>query len=191
MRAQTDYFHTPYFQLIEDLYDQPPVFLPSDNNLINGKMDLDCDLITDNTTCPPNAKYSKFTFITNKIHRLRLINAGSSGTQKFTIDNHKMIIIANDFVPIQPYETKIITLGVGQRSDVLVEATGKPTDIIWMRSDLDQGCFPGGANQPHALAAIYYSGADPNDHPNTTATPWKSVNCSNVKKFHFIQRPNV
>ncbi len=90
-----------------------------------------------------------------------------------------MRVIANDFVPIKPYTTNIVTLGVGQRSDVLVKANGKPTDAVWMRSDLDQGCFPNITSQPHALAAIYYPNAS-SAPPNTTATPWISNNCSNV-----------
>jgi FtsP/CotA-like multicopper oxidase with cupredoxin domain len=40
--------------------------------------------------------------------------------QKFTIDGHNFTVIANDFVPINPYTTDVITLGVGQRSDVIV-----------------------------------------------------------------------
>lgn len=54
---------------------------------------------------------------------------------------------------------------VGQRSDVIVEAIGKSTDIVWMRSMLSSGECTEPSNQPLALAAIYY------EHANTTATP--------------------
>ena len=90
-----------------------------------------------------------------------------------------MTVFANDFIPVQPYTTSVITLGVGQRSDVLVEANGKSTDAVWMRSDLDQGCGPLAASQSRALAAIYYPDAGPT-LPSTTATPYTSPNCSNV-----------
>ena len=60
----------------------------------------------------PNAGLAKFEFTTGKTHRLRLINGGSEGTQRFTIDNHTMTVIANDFVPVKPYETNVVTLGV-------------------------------------------------------------------------------
>ena len=83
-------------------------------------------------------------------------------------------------MPVQPYNTTVVTIGAGQRSDVLVTATGKSTDTVWMRSELDEGCFPVAINQPLALAAIYYPDADPTRRPNTTATPWASANCSNV-----------
>lgn len=43
----------------------------------------------------------KFNFTTGKTHRLRLINPSSSGSPiLFSIDNHTMTVIANDFVPL-------------------------------------------------------------------------------------------
>ena len=61
---QTDYFHTPYREFIEAYYDianfdKPPNFTPSGNNLINGKMDYDCSLVKDGTTCSAHAGVSK------------------------------------------------------------------------------------------------------------------------------------
>ena len=90
-----------------------------------------------------------------------------------------MIVIANDFVPIQPYTASFIILGVGQRSDVLVKAHGVSTDAVWMRSDLDQSCFPTAVSQTLAIAAIYYPEAGAL-RPNTTKTSWISNNRSNV-----------
>lgn len=91
----------------------PKFFAPfSDNNLINGKMDYDCSLVTDGRPCVSNAGLSKFKFRAGKTHRLRLINAGAAGLQHFSIDGHEMTVIANDFVPVVPYTTKIVTMGV-------------------------------------------------------------------------------
>lgn len=74
----------------------------SDNNLINGKMNFDCTTVADGDTakCTNNAGVSKFQFTAGKTHRLRLINAGSEGIQRFSIDGHTMTVIANDFVEI-------------------------------------------------------------------------------------------
>jgi FtsP/CotA-like multicopper oxidase with cupredoxin domain len=74
----------------------------SDNNLINGKMNFNCSTVSagDNTTCNSNAGLSKFKFTKGKTHRLRLINAGAEGFQRFSIDEHTLTVIANDFVPI-------------------------------------------------------------------------------------------
>ena len=102
----TDYYHKEYFEIVKS------VVIPlsqggnpapsSDNNLINGKMDFDCSTVAagDTTKCTSNAGISKFKFTTGKTHRLRLINAGAEGIQRFSIDGHNMTVIANDFVPI-------------------------------------------------------------------------------------------
>lgn len=94
-------------------------------------MNFDCSLVTSGASCEltkpvpfprsscsslqgtPNAGISKFKFTTGKKHRLRLINAGAEGIQRFTIDGHSMTVMANDFVPVKPYTTKVVTLGVG------------------------------------------------------------------------------
>lgn len=152
-------------------------------------MNYDCSLT--NLTCTPNAGLSKFKFESGKVHRLRLINSGAEGLQRFTIDNHTMTVIANDFVPIEPYETDVITLGVGQRSDVLVRGTGRPTDSFWMRSDISKKCSH--ADQPHALAVIHYEEAHSSTVPKSQATYYNETNCSNdplnVTKPLFAMAP--
>ena len=176
----SDWYHTDYFQLVEEVMNknQPPPF--STNNLINGKMNYPCA----NTTlpCTPNAGISKFTFQSGKLHRLRLINAGSEGTQQFSIDDHEMTVMANDFVPVQPYTTKIVTLGIGQRTDVIVKATGKPTDSFWMRSNLNtlaSGCSLNDGVSPQAVAAIYYQKASTTTQPTSTMDVTLPAKCAN------------
>ncbi|MCJ1445080.1 MAG: hypothetical protein MMC23_005585 [Stictis urceolatum] len=51
----------------------------------------------------------------------------------FSIDNHTMIVIAMDFVPIEPFETEYISIGMGQRYDVIVTADQSSGDY-WMRA---------------------------------------------------------
>ena len=140
-------------------------------------MNFDCSLPLDGSTCIPNAGLSKFRFKSGKTYRLRLINTGAEGLQKFTIDNHTMTVIANDFVPICPYDTNVVTLGVGQRSDILVKAIGNPSDSFWMRSEISTNCSH--TNQPTALAAIYYQDADTSLTPKSTATSYENKNCTN------------
>ena len=170
-----DHYWTEYFQLVKQVMtpDAPPPF--SDNNLINGKMDADCSRVPAGTSCIPNAGLSKFTFQTGKTHRLRLINAGAEGTQMFSIDGHELTVIANDFVPVVPYKTNVVTLGIGQRTDVLVKAIGKSTDAVWMRSNITCSL----SNQPNALAAIYYDKANTTEVPKSTAQSF-APSCVNV-----------
>lgn len=83
--------------------------MKSDSNLIQGKGFFNCStkaagdnsLCNDNNFVPPT-----FRLTPGRKHRLRLINAGTEGTQKFAIDGHNMTVIANDFVPIEPYTTQ-------------------------------------------------------------------------------------
>lgn len=143
----------------------------SDNNLINGRMNFDCATVDagDTAKCTNNAGLSKFKFQAGKTHRLRFINSGSEGVERISIDGHTMTVIANDFVEIQPYEAKVVTLGVGQRVDVVVKADGDPKSAYWLRANMTS-CS--NTKQPFALAAIYYDQA-PDDTAVPTSTPWE------------------
>jgi FtsP/CotA-like multicopper oxidase with cupredoxin domain len=176
----SDYFHMSYYKGLEVSFAKPPQVLNVSNNLINGKGAYDCDATTETDgNCLRGAGLAKFRFHSGKLHRLRLINVGSLANQKFSIDNHEMTVIANDYVPVQPYTTKVVTLGAGQRTDVIVNATGSPTDVVWMRSDIDMVCLQTTATIQTALAAIYYESADTSSTPDTTGTTWESNNCQN------------
>jgi hypothetical protein len=141
----------------------------SDNNLIDGKMHFDCSTVApgDKTPCTNNAGIAKFKFQTGKTHRLRLVNTGADGVQRFSIDQHMLTVIAEDFVAVKPYNTSVVTLGVGQRADVLVTAkVGKPNSAFWMRSNLTS-CTE--TKQPYAVAAVYYDQADTSATPSSRA----------------------
>lgn len=84
----------------------------SDNNLINGKGNYNCSLVTDGTPCEENAGLAKFKFKSGKSHLLRLINTSGAGMERFSIDDHNLTVIANDFVPVVPYNATYVTLGV-------------------------------------------------------------------------------
>jgi FtsP/CotA-like multicopper oxidase with cupredoxin domain len=61
-----------------------------------------------------------------------------------------------------------VTLGIGQRTDVLVTANaGNAQSAWWMRSNISTPCTE--ANQPNALAAIYYDKAVTTQAPTSTA----------------------
>lgn len=166
----SDWYHDQYWDILEQvLAENSPGIIFSDNNLINGKMNFNCSTMPQGDTahCTDNAGISKFQFQRGKIYRLRLINTSSEALQRFSIDGHTMTVIANDFVPVDPYAVKVVTLGVGQRTDVLVKADGE-LDAYWMRSNISTICsLP---KQPYALAAVYYEGASENNTPQSQ--PW-------------------
>lgn len=174
----SDWYHNEYFSVVEQTMRPNGAPPPSDNNLINGKMNFDCTTIpAGGPACTPNAGIAKFKFVAGKKHRLRLINPSAEAIQRFTIDGHTFTVMANDFVPVKPYTTNQITLGVGQRTDVIVEATLPAGSSVFMRSTISGKCSA--ALQPVALAAIFYDGADTTKTPTSTATPVDDTLCGN------------
>ncbi|GKZ35744.1 lactose Permease [Aspergillus brasiliensis] len=74
-------------------------------------------------------------------YRLRLINGGMSNLFRFMIDDHTLTVIAADFVPIEPYNTTSLNIGVGQRYDVIVTANqAQSGSNFWMRAIPQEAC---------------------------------------------------
>ena len=164
-----DWNHQDYYRITQMAVGSEQQIVVSNNTLINGKMDYDCGLLSlhnEPHTCTENAGLSKFKFQSGKTHRLRLINPSAEATLIYSIDSHTMTVIATDFVDVQPFSADYVTLGVGQRMDVLVEGTGNDDGAYWMRVNAST-CSA--AQQGKALAAIYYENADttsvPADNP--------------------------
>ena len=192
--AQNDWYYEDYYSIVQaaeapadpSLFPRGPPPPKSDNNLINGKGNANCSQVPSKYTCVPDAGLSKFVFQKGKTHRLRLINAGAEALQRFTIDNHEMTVIANDFVPVKPYQTNMVTLGVGQRTDVLVTANNNDTAPVWMRSDISTHCST--PSKPNALAVIYFNDTNGTNGTNTTVKPtstptvYDDSHCGNVSR---------
>ena len=81
---------------------------------VKGPPTLDTGLI--NGTNVYNSTGSRFTMRVKEreSYRLRLINAAIDTHWKFMIDNHTLTVIVMDLVPIQPYTTKFINIGMGK-----------------------------------------------------------------------------
>ncbi|KAK5678143.1 hypothetical protein LTS10_009313 [Elasticomyces elasticus] len=158
----SDWYHEYYDTVVEALLEPlPAVNIPmSDNNLINGKNNFNGN----------NAPLASFNFTSGKTFKLRLINPSAAAVQKISIDGHTMTVIANDFVEVVPYETDHVTLAVGQRTDVLVKATGNPTDAVWLRGYKPPPCWPTHGGD-EAKAAIFYENADRTQAPTSAPGP--------------------
>ncbi|CAG7927995.1 unnamed protein product [Penicillium olsonii] len=155
-----DYYHSDYFDVVKAATSNTSdfnVYVPwSDNNLINGKNNYNCSMATGNATCVSNAGLSQFRFEPGKTHRLRLMNVGAAALVHFSIDGHKMQVIANDFVPVVPYEADFVTLGAAQRTDVLVTADADPKETYWIRSTISKNCSV--THTTEAFAVLSYAG---------------------------------
>ncbi|KAK4982538.1 hypothetical protein LTR50_007698 [Elasticomyces elasticus] len=191
----SDWFHDYYVNLVQQVFVATPVgpvFPPMANNmLIQGKANYDCN----NTAlpCTPNAGVAQFKFQCGKKHLLRLINHSAEALIFFSIDGYNMTVISNDFVPVNPYSTDLVMLAVGQRTEVVVEATGESTDSVWMRitegpSGLgpagNTGCSLNDGKAFETTAAIYYENADTEIAPTTETSIDPSrylfpLNCNN------------
>lgn len=97
-----------------------------------GPPTLDTGLI--NGTNKYNDTGSYFTMRANKgeSYRLRVLNAAIDTHWKFMIDNHQLTVIAMDFVPIKPYTTEYINIGMGMllSQNYIAIRTENNTNII-------------------------------------------------------------
>ncbi|TAQ85774.1 hypothetical protein B7494_g5914 [Chlorociboria aeruginascens] len=132
----------------------PPI---ANNGLINGTMPN----LTGtgghyfNTTLTPGLRY-----------RVRIINTSADNAFQVSLDNHTLEIIAADFVPMTPYNTSTLLVGIGQRYDVIITASEKPSNY-WFRAQLPTGgaC---GMNSNSNINAIFNYDTVPLAIPTTT-----------------------
>ena len=152
-RLQTDTVQT-----VDELYisaetDGPPTL---DNGLINGT----------NTYDDGGYRYNT-SFVSGTSYRIRLVNAAVDTHFKFMIDNHTMQVIASDLVPITPYETTVLDIGMGQRYDIIVTADQADTaDNFWLRA-IPQSACSDNDNSDDIRGIVYYG--DSPSTPSTTA----------------------
>lgn len=134
-----DWSHVSAFKTWEDTQRTVALVQPvAENGLINGLNPYNCTGSTDTACVGTTRRYEK-SFEKGKKYLLRLVGMQSDGWMKFTIDGHKLTVIANDFVPIKPYDTDSVLLASGQRYDVLVEAN-QDIGAYWLRAIYQTAC---------------------------------------------------
>ena len=119
-------------------------------------------------------------------YRFRLVGAQSLYAYRFSIDEHKLIVVATDGIFIEPREVDYIVIHSGERYDFLL--TTKPNGgNYWIRAETLENDIP--MNAIHtAEAVLHYEGADLPDHgwyrnvnspPKvcTTTNPCTAINC--------------
>lgn len=168
----SDWYHDYYEDLLSALQvplSENPQYPYSKNILINGKNPFNCSMVEEGKSCEM-APMSRFNLTSGKTHRLRLINTSAESLLKVSLDGHTMKVMANDYVEIEPYETNVVTLGVGQRSDVLIKGkTSSTQGAFWLRAVAPEGCAANDG-QNVGKAAIYYEDADDSQLP--FSSPW-------------------
>jgi len=96
-----------------------------------------------------------------KRYRIRLINHSIDMHFKVVLDGHDFEVIATDFVPIKPFPTKVLSIGIGQRLDVIVEAKADVGNY-WLHAV--PRCAGTGGNALTGIKGIFrYEGAPETD----------------------------
>ncbi|KAN0081885.1 Cupredoxin [Elaphomyces granulatus] len=130
-----------------------------DNGLINGT-----NTYTSSSNVTTGYRFNT-PFTAGTSYRLRLVNTAIDSFFKFSIDNHTLTVIANDLVPIKPYETTVLGIGIAQRYDVIVKADqASVASNFWMRA-IPQSACSANNNTDNIKGIVYYG-----DSPSTPTT---------------------
>jgi len=161
--------------------------VPINNGLINGTNVYTKDGVT-------VGKRFEMVFKANELHRIRLVNTAMDTMYKVSFDNHEMQVISADFVSIKPFTTKVLSIAIGQRYDVIVNASASGGNH-WFRAvpmldcgqhdaDLDvRGIVRYDANNtapPADPETPPTFGSDCKDMPTTQLVPSLEINLTNV-----------
>ncbi|PQE10386.1 multicopper oxidase protein [Rutstroemia sp. NJR-2017a WRK4] len=153
-----DWSHQTADQLaLEAATSGPPTL---DNCLINGT-----NTWTEDDDTVVGSRFET-TFVSGTRYRIRLVNGAADTHFRFMIDNHTLEVIAADFVPIVPYNTTAVSIGMGQRYDVIVTAT-EETGNFWLRAIPQESCSDND-NVDNILGIIRYDSSSTDD-PTTSA----------------------
>ncbi|KAL9127154.1 MAG: hypothetical protein Q9217_003907 [Psora testacea] len=145
------------------------------NLLINGTNSFDCSAVSDES-CVGGGTKSQTGFQPGKKYLIRLINVATDSQFQFSIDGHKLRVIANDFVPIKPYDTESVVINAAQRYDVIVEANAPPGDY-WLRASWVNACAGVANDHPEdSTGIVRYDAASISD-PTSVSTVKAPTTC--------------
>ncbi|KAK3687959.1 multicopper oxidase-domain-containing protein [Podospora appendiculata] len=107
-----------------------------------------------------------------KAHMLILVNTAVDTTFVFSIDHHQLEVIEMDFVPIKPYNTTNIKIGIGQRYHVIIHGLHNPYAAerygnYWMRAEPARKCSKFAFGPDQQMGIIRYNRA----YQNVTNPP--------------------
>lgn len=154
----TDYYYTPGFELNEQAQHSQRGPPEPDNVLVNGT----------HKNANGGGSYYKINVTKGKKYRIRLINTSVDSTFHVSFDGHPMTVMTADFVPIKSWVTDQLTLAIGQRYDVVINAN-QTADNYWMRLGVGTACGNNkilDAGIPLG-AILHYSGASDSE-PTTS-----------------------
>lgn len=134
-----------------------------------------------NPTDPSLGAYSVVTLTPGLKHRLRLINPSIEHNFQVSLVGHDFTIISTDLVPIEPVVATDVFLGVGQRYDIIIDAS-EAVDNYWFNVTLSGTGLCGASNNPSPAAIFRYEGASDTLPTNPGTAPADSL-CSDRDDF--------
>ncbi|KAK2758386.1 hypothetical protein FQN54_004236 [Arachnomyces sp. PD_36] len=173
MPIQDWYYRTAYQNAL--ISQTPGAGPPSgDNGLINGTM-----------VSQYGGEYHVNTVERNRKYRLRLINTSLDNHFKVHLDNHNFTVITSDFVPLVPYETDWLFIGIGERYDVIIE-TDQPVGNYWFRAEVQDGCGDNLNNQ-NIMSIFRYEGA-PEEDPTSARLDYVQGCADETQLVPYVER---
>ncbi|KAK2814453.1 hypothetical protein FQN49_008182, partial [Arthroderma sp. PD_2] len=145
-----DHIHRSAFQ---DYYKVQTRIPPEmDSQILNGIGNYNKD--------PERKPYSTLVKAGKK-YLMRLINTSTDTTFIFSIDNHNLTVIGADLVPLEPYSTSSILIGIGQRYHIILDTFPEANDgdAFWIRmAPAGDGCsrFPKDRQPDEKMGVLYY-----------------------------------
>lgn len=149
-----------------------------------GPPTLDTGLINGTNVWEDGGSYFETSVEEGKSYRMRLVNGAADTHFDFMIDNHTMQVIASDFVPIEPYYTDVLSIGMGQRYDVVVNANmSAVADDFWIRAIPDSFCSEND-NSNHIRGILHYGSST--GTPQTSAPDFDENNCAGESSENIV-----
>lgn len=110
-------------------------------------------------------------FCNNPKTKLRIMDTGGFARFNVSVDNHRMIIVAEDGVQVEPLEVGSLQINNGQRYDVLVCQRGPvlSKEPVWIRAVMDDADFAYPSTFNTSLGVLYFTRRPPARLPTTTA----------------------
>lgn len=135
-----------------------------------------------------------------KNYRFRLIGAQSVYAYNFSIDAHKLTVIATDGYFIQPVETDFVIIHTGERYDIIVSANQREQANYFIHAHTLELEFDSRGEAPfsllsnEAIGILHYSRENPPTPPDyddilphpkvcSETSPCRAVNCP-FQNFH-------
>lgn len=110
----SDWYHADVFGL-EWIGETTHLAAIPESTVLNERGIFECNKAND-TRCLGTGGPLETVVKRNKKYKIGIVNTSTLLTYTFWIDGHDLTIIATDFVPIKPYVTQAINVGIGMRS---------------------------------------------------------------------------